>query len=438
MSIKEIYSYYLQNPLICSDSRNIIPGCIYFSLKGTNFDGNQFAAEALKKGAGYAVIDNPSLKTSEKYIVVKNSLITLQILANYHRNMLGIPIVAITGTNGKTTTKELTSAVLSKKYNVTSTKGNLNNHIGVPLTLLSMNKNTEIGIVEMGANHIGEIKALCNIAEPNTGIITNIGKAHLEGFGTLNGVKKAKTELYKYLVKNNGLIIFNSDNKILNKEISKYSIKCVDYGTSEKSFLRGRFISANPFLELEILYDLSENYQTGNTVKSQLIGAYNFENVMASACVGKYFDVSIENTIEAIENFIPENSRSQLVIKGSNILLLDYYNANPTSMETAITNFHNTIQNNKKKIMFIGEMLELGDESEKEHTNIVKLIESLSLHDVHYVGQGFQPLKNRLSNYYSSIDELKVKLCTEKKLEHAFILIKGSRGVKMERILECF
>jgi UDP-N-acetylmuramoyl-tripeptide--D-alanyl-D-alanine ligase len=438
MRIKEIYSYYLQNPLICTDSRNIIPGSIYFALKGTNFDGNQYAAEALKKGASYAVIDNPGFKTSEKYILVKNSLKTLQTLANYHRKILGIPILAITGTNGKTTTKELTAAVLSKQYHVTSTKGNLNNHIGVPLTLLSMNKNTEIGIVEMGANHIGEINALCCIAEPNAGIITNIGKAHLEGFGSVNGVKKAKTELYNFLLKNNGVILYNSDNKILKKEISNCSISCQDYGTTEKCYLRGRFISADPFLELEIITGHLENNHFVNPIKSRLIGAYNFENVMASACVGKYFDVSIKNIIEAIENYVPENSRSQLVKKGNNILLLDCYNANPTSMESAITNFYNTSQKNKKKIMFIGEMLELGKESEKEHTNIVRLIESLSLHDVHYVGKGFQPLKKRLSNYYSSIDELKLKLTTEKKNENAFILIKGSRGVKMEKILECF
>jgi UDP-N-acetylmuramoyl-tripeptide--D-alanyl-D-alanine ligase len=438
MNIKTLYSYYLQNPIICSDSRNIIPGSIYFALKGSNFDGNQFAAEALNKGSSFAVIDNPYFRTSDKFIVVKNSLKTLQTLANYHRKMLGIPIVAITGTNGKTTTKELTAAVLSKKYNVTSTQGNLNNHIGVPLTLLSMNKNTEIGIVEMGANHVGEIKALCKIAEPNTGIITNIGKAHLEGFGSVEGVIKAKTELYKYLVKNNGVIIFNSDNTLLKKIISKYSILCLDYGTIEKCYLTGRFISADPFLELEILNNHSKETQSRNIVKTQFIGAYNFENAMASACIGKYFNVPIENCIDAITNYSPENNRSQRVKIGNNILLLDYYNANPTSMEMAIINFYNTAQNNKKKIMFIGEMLELGIESENEHTNIVNLIESFSFSEVHYVGKGFQHLKKNISNYYTSIEELKEKLITSKKIENAFIFIKGSRGVHMEKILDCF
>jgi UDP-N-acetylmuramoyl-tripeptide--D-alanyl-D-alanine ligase len=429
MKIEDIYNLFLKNSTVSTDSRNIIPGSIFFALKGDNFDGNQYASDAITKGASYAVIDNPSFNNNEKCILVDDVLSTLQKLANYHRKQLNLKVIAITGTNGKTTTKELFAAVFSKKFNISYTKGNLNNHIGVPITLLSMNKKTEIGIVEMGANHIGEIKHLCKIAEPDFGLITNIGKAHLEGFGSFDGVIKAKTELYNYISNTNGTVFYNADNAILEGYVNSRNFKTVSYGASQNASCKGRLLASDPYLILEILSD-----KHPVKINTNLAGNYNFENTMAAICAGLYFNIPIDHIKTAISEYIPSNNRSQLVEEGENKLLLDYYNANPTSMEAAIKNFNLLSSNNLKKVLILGEMLELGDDTISEHKKIVELVKSLEFKEVYFVGKGFSEVHESFP-YFETSEILKEHL-SALKIKKAFILVKGSRGVKMEKILD--
>lgn len=437
MTIENIYRLFKKYPIACTDSREPVPGSLFFALKGDKFDGNLYASDALSKGAAYAIIDKPECQHGNNYILVNDVLDTFQRLANHHRRQLGIPIIAITGTNGKTTTKELFASVLSKKYTINATKGNLNNHIGVPKTLLSMDDSTEIGIVEMGANHIGEIEILCNIAEPNYGVITNIGKAHLEGFGSYKGIIKAKTELYKYLEKSHGTIFYNADDTLLKNIVNNLKCKSVTYGTIKEATIQGKLMSSDPYLT--VFLSCSNNNRGSNKyiVKTNLVGEYNLENVMAAVCLGMYFDISIDDIIAAIAEYLPSNNRSQLVKKGNNKLLLDCYNANPDSMEAAIKNFSKSSGNGRKKVLILGEMLELGKDSKKEHLKIIKLIESLDLNDVILVGQGFRSVGSHSFQYFDNSELLSEYLRTHK-IEKAFILIKGSRGVKMEKILENF
>ncbi len=437
MKIEELYKIFKTHPAICTDSRNVSKGCIFFALKGDNFDGNRFAIEAINKGASYAVIDNPAYKSGNKCIVVDDVLDILQKLAYYHRRNLGIPIIAVTGTNGKTTTKELLTAVFEMKYKTVATKGNLNNHIGVPLTLLAMNESTEIGIVEMGANHIGEIDALCTIAGPNFGIITNIGKAHIEGFGSLEGVVKAKTEMYKYIEKYNGCVFYNEDNLTLKKLAENLKCKTISYGTSENNFCKGKIILALPYLTFEVFNPEKTNITENIVIKTNLFGSYNFENALATFCAGIYFDIPIKDIKKAIAEYFPNNNRSQLIHIGNNLLLLDFYNANPSSMEAALNDFSKCDANGLKKILILGEMLELGHESENEHLKIIKLIESLGFKEVYLVGKGFHINNSEKYNFFDNSESLKDYL-NANKMENSFILIKGSRGVKMEKISECF
>jgi UDP-N-acetylmuramoyl-tripeptide--D-alanyl-D-alanine ligase len=425
--IEALYSRYLKHPKITTDSRNIKPGSIFFALKGANFNGNKFAAEALKKGAVFAVIDEKEYAVSEKTILVDDVLKTLQTLAKHHRNQLDIPILGITGTNGKTTTKELISAVLEKKYNLSFTQGNFNNHIGVPLTLLRMNKQTQFGVVEMGANHIGEIAELCQIANPNYGIITNVGKAHLEGFGSFEGVKTAKGELYKFIEKNGGTIFLNADNNILRSLAIGIKNK-ITFGTSEASFT-GEAIESPPFVHVRVNFPKGVLY-----LNSNLTGGYNFENIMAAACIGNYFGVDPLQIQDAIKNYTPTNSRSQLLTKNKLTIWLDAYNANPTSMAASIKSFlSNKVD---EKYLILGDMLEMGQYSDEEHTKILELITNKNVDTIFLVGAEFAKANSKFGFHsFLHIDEL-CSYLSENLIKNGNILIKGSRGIQLEKVLD--
>lgn len=366
--IEQIYKIFEQHRLISTDSRILSPNSIFFAIKGENFDGNNYVEQALAAGCCAAVASDKKYINTENVFVVDDTIQTLQQLANYHRRKLKIPIIAVTGTNGKTTTKELLSAVLAKKYRIAYTSGNKNNHIGLPLTLLSMNRTIDIGVVEMGANHPGEIKTLCEIAEPNFGIITNVGKAHLEGFGSIEGVVKTKTELYKYLDNHNGTIFVNADNNILCQELINYqNASVVRYGKTEDCFCKGTYS--------EYAYQATAAWTCKNQsglAKSNLIGAYNFENILAAITIGCYFDIHQTEIDAAISGYMPKNNRSQLTRTSRNTLILDLYNANPTSMKAAIESYNSFKSEHKELIL--GDMLELGAESENEHKAILELI----------------------------------------------------------------
>ena len=424
MDIKEIYQLFLKSYGITTDTRQIKPGSIFFALKGANFNGNEFAKDAISKGAAYAIVDEQPYQLDEQYILVKDVLQTLQDLANLHRRELNIPVIAITGSNGKTTTKELINEVLSKKYKTYATKGNLNNHIGVPLTLLSISKDVELAIVEMGANHQKEIESYCKIAEPTHGIITNIGKAHLEGFGGTEGVKKAKGELYDYLLAKNRIAFINSKNEIL-KEISKFSSPV--YYPEENDYYSCQFLDASPFVRFK-----AEN---GEILSSQLIGKYNFENIAAALCIGKFFDVPAKDANQAVASYVPANNRSQLVKKDTNEIILDAYNANPSSMKAAVENF--VLIKKEKKMMILGDMFELGPESRKEHESLGKLISGLNIEKTIFCGREMKYAKDFCHHalYFKDKSELE-KFLKENKFKDYQILIKGSRGMGLESLVE--
>jgi UDP-N-acetylmuramoyl-tripeptide--D-alanyl-D-alanine ligase len=424
-SLKKLYSFFQEYSVVATDSRQIVPGCIFFALKGDNFDGNNFVQSALETGAAYAVTDNPTYK-GKRTLLVKNVLQSLQQLAQMHRQQFDIPVVAITGSNGKTTTKELTNAVLSQKYKVTATKGNLNNHIGVPLTILSITRETDIAIIEMGANHQGEIAALCEIAEPTHGLITNIGRAHLGGFGGYEGVIKAKNELYDWLRKWDSVAYVNYDNPLLMK-LSDGMVTTL-YGSNENVFAYGKLNGNTANLELEWV-----SGKGSVKIKTNLIGAYNFENVMAAICIGSYFGVAAEKIKLAIDSYLPSNSRSQSLKTEKNSIVLDAYNANPTSMKVAIENFKKLPHN--PKLLILGDMLELGDESLNEHAEIVALIENLGFEKAVLVGPDFSTAAGQKFLCFSTSDEA-TKWLSDQNIEGFLILVKGSRGIKMEKVLE--
>lgn len=424
MNIKSIYNIFLECKSVCTDTRKIKPNDLFFALKGDNFNGNKFAHQALKNGAKYAVIDDKEYE-EKNTILVTDVLTTLQQLATYHRKQLNLPIIALTGSNGKTTTKELINVVLSQKYNTAATQGNLNNHIGVPLTLLSMTDKTEIGIVEMGANHPKEIDFLCNIALPDFGYITNFGKAHLEGFGSIEGVIKAKTELYRFLDKNKKTIFVNEDDKIQvdkTKKSTTYSFS-ENKPTSNESI---KLIEVDPFVKLKI---------NKTEIQSNLIGLYNFKNISAAITIGKFFKVEDKTICTAIENYLPTNNRSQVINKNSNKIILDAYNANPTSMQAAIESFNKL--NGEYKIAFLGDMFELGNDSLMEHQNIVDLLSNTNAERIYVVGSYFGQTKTKSNKIHilNSFDELS-KILSNTKIKNSTLLIKGSRGMAMERILE--
>ncbi|MCD4747626.1 MAG: UDP-N-acetylmuramoyl-tripeptide--D-alanyl-D-alanine ligase [Bacteroidales bacterium] len=423
----DIYKLFIKHPLISTDSRNIQKYSIFFSLKGDNFNGNEFAETAIENGASFAIIDEVRYKKNTQYIVVDDVLKTLQELAKYHRKQLNTQIIAITGTNGKTTTKELICDVLKKKYKTQATQGNLNNHIGVPLTILSLKKETEIAVIEMGANHEGEIAKLCEIAQPDFGIITNIGKAHLEGFRNITGIIKAKNELYNYISNKNGTVFVNIDNNLLSG-LSE-NIKKITYGTSTKANCCGNIIEIAPFIKLH--YKCGKN---SNMIQSQLIGNYNLENILAAVCTGNYFNVEHKNIKNAIENYLPANNRSQILKTSDNFIILDAYNANPTSMEAAINNF--ALMNYKNKIVILGDMLELGSESINEHQKIIELLEKQNFNKIILVGNIFSSISNKNNYTIFSDTEKTLKCLIDNPIKNASVLIKGSRGIKLETLVE--
>lgn len=427
MEITNLYQLFLQHPVITTDSRNIPGNSLFFALKGDNFNGNNFVSEALAKGAAYAIVDESNAVKNERTVLVDNVLSTLQQLANFHRNQLKIPILAITGTNGKTTTKELVTAVLSKKYRVDATKGNLNNHIGVPLTLLSMNQTTEFGVVEMGANHPGEIQTLCEIANPDFGLITNIGKAHLEGFGSFEGVIKTKSEMYDFIRAKKGKCFINADNPLLVKQAE--GIEPISYGTSTSYDLAGEIAGTGNYLVAKVLFPKGWLY-----LKSNLIGNYNFENLLAAACIGKYFGVDPLLIQDAIASYTPSNNRSQLIKKEKNTIIMDAYNANPTSMMAALTNFATLPDTNK--CLILGDMLELGESSSEEHQRIVNFIEEQNLENVFLIGPQFNQTKGVKEKKKFDQIELLLNYLKTQPIENKLILIKGSRGIHLEKILE--
>lgn len=424
MNIEALYQHFLSCTSISTDTRKIVPDSLFVALKGDNFDANTFAQEALDKGAKYVVIDNPAYKANDNMLLVDNSLEALQQLANHHRKVLGLPVIALTGSNGKTTTKELINAVLRKKYNTVATVGNLNNHIGVPLTLLSFTKDTEIGIVEMGANHQKEIELLCRIAEPNFGYITNFGKAHLEGFGGVEGVIKGKSELYDYLSAHTKTAFINLDDPI-QKEKSKllphFTFSQKDYNCDVKI----EKADAEPMVK--ITYD-------GVDIQSNLIGIYNATNISAAIAVGHYFKISTHKIKEAIEGYIPSNNRSQLMEKSGNKIILDAYNANPSSMAAAIENFKKL---EGDKIAILGDMFELGPESIVEHNAIAHLLTNQKDITAYFIGKDFYTAKTDLPHvkFYKDFESFKSDF-TAGQITGKTILIKGSRGMALEKVLD--
>ena len=428
MKVVDLYKIFLKNSIVTVDSRKIEKGAIFFALKGENFNGNKFAKDAINKGCSYVIVDDPKVVNGQKYILVENTLKTLQELASYHRKQLKIPIIAITGTNGKTTTKELIAAVLSKKYNTTFTKGNLNNHIGVPLTLLSMNEDTQIGVVEMGANHTNEIKQLCEIANPDYGVITNIGKAHMEGFGTFENIIKTKKELYDYIKLVKGKVFFNKQNTILSGLVNDLELDTITFN-DKNSIVTGQVLPSNQFIKLAVNIE-------GETdeIETHLIGDYNLENILVSASIGNYFNIDKHDIISAIEEYIPNNNRSQFLKTKNNNLILDAYNANPTSVEAALNNF--IALNLQNKCVILGDMLELGAESENEHRNIVDFANNQNFETIILVGNIYSSLQVPDHIFqFENIDELK-KWISKNNLHSANILIKGSRGIQLEKIVE--
>ena len=422
MEIEAIHKLFLKCHSASTDTRKIQQNDMFFALKGENFNGNTYAKSALNSGAKYAIIDQEEFSISDKTVLVKDVLETLQKLATFHREFLKIPIIALTGSNGKTTTKELINSVLSQKYKTTSTTGNLNNHIGVPLTLLSMTNQTEIGIVEMGANHQKEIEFLCNIAKPDYGLITNYGKAHLEGFGGVQGIIKGKSEMYDYLITNHKTAFVNANDSIQVEKTAK--AKKITFGNSNEDIIIN-FIDATPFVKL--------HYKDLDIV-SQLIGDYNYTNIAIAIAIGNYFKVRDNAIKKAIESYVPSNNRSQIIQKNSNKIILDAYNANPTSMQAALLNFN---KQEGHKIAILGDMFELGEEAEQEHQNISDLAISLNIDKIIFVGENFYKSKtnSKKSIQYKSFEEFKNSFDLSE-IKNSILLIKGSRGMALERSLE--
>ena len=424
MDINNIHHFFLKCNSVSIDTRKIEPGSLFVAIKGDNFDANTFAKEALEKGASFVIIDNTDYFIDDRTIIVEDSLKTLQELAKFHREFLNIPIVALTGSNGKTTTKELIQVVLSKKFNTKATFGNLNNHIGVPLTLLSFTKDTEVGIVEMGANHQKEIEFLCEIAKPDFGYITNFGKAHLEGFGGVEGVIKGKSEMYTYLGNHHKTVFVNLNDPIQVQKTAK--INSYTFGlNSPNADVLINAINANPFVEVVV---------NDTKITSHLIGLYNSNNINAAVSIGIKFGVSLSDIKSAIEGFVPQNNRSQIVSVNSNEIILDAYNANPSSMVVALENFFQL--DNKNKIAILGDMFELGEESLEEHKSIVELVIKNKSVTTYFIGKDFfaNEIQNENCYFFLNFEDFAQRF-NGKVISNSLLLIKGSRGMALERTL---
>ena len=425
MTIEQLYIIFKQHPSVETDTRKLKPDDIFFALKGDNFNGNAFAKKALEGGAAYAVIDEKEFEISEKTILVNDVLTALQQLAKHHREQFNIPVLAITGSNGKTTTKELIHAALSSSFKTYTTEGNLNNHIGIPLTILKIKADAEIAVIEMGANHQKEIASYCEYAMPTHGLITNCGKAHLEGFGSIEGVRKGKGELFDYLRNNNGTAFIMSDYEYLVK-MSKDISSIIKYGTTNAD-IEGRIDDADPYLAVEI----TKGATTG-LIQTQLVGEYNLPNVLAAVAVGKHFKVADDKIKSALENYFPSNSRSQLIEKGTNKIILDAYNANPSSMKLAIENFSKLKVENK--VLILGGMAELGTESIEEHITLINLIQKYNWKFVTLVGGDFLKINHPFLSFENNIEAK--NWLQKQKFENSYLLVKGSRSIKLEIILD--
>ena len=422
MDLQQLHQLFLENPTVSTDTRKITPNCLFFALKGPNFNGNKFAAEALEKGAAYAIVDEEKYKVSNRYVLVDDVLKTLQQLSTYHRNHCNAKIISLTGSNGKTTTKELIYEVLSKKYNTIATQGNLNNHIGVPLTLLSIKEDTEIAVVEMGANHQKEIAFLSSIAQPDFGYITNFGKAHLEGFGGVEGVIKGKSELYDHLMAHDKHIFMNADDPIQLQKLESY-VKKIGFSTEKHQYFNIKFLGAKPFVTLEF---------EGTKVSTQLVGSYNFANCCVAVLMGKYFNVPVEDVKTALESYVSENNRSQVIDKNGIKVVLDAYNANPTSMRAALENFKTMEWPNP--ILVLGDMFELGESAAMEHQGIVDLLVSQGFEHVFLVGENFFGTQSEFMRF-KTFEDFKTHL-EDHPITSGSLLIKGSRGMALERTLD--
>lgn len=420
-NMTELFSLFYETKGVCTDTRNILPDSLFIALKGKNFNGNVFAENAIQKGAKFAIVDQEEFSDNVKIFFVQNTLKFLQGLAKHHRAKFNIPVIGITGSNGKTSTKELVYSVLSKKFNTIATKGNLNNHLGVPFTLLRINKKHEIAIIEMGANQPGDIQELCEIASPTHGIITNIGKAHLEGFGNLEGVVRTKSALYQAVRKQNGVLFYNGDDLLL-KSLLDNSTENISYG-KENAIVTGRILELTPYISMSWR---SSSYSS-KSINTKMVGNYNFYNFLAAICIGNYFGIKESHISDSIAIYTPENKRSQVLETKRNTLIVDCYNANPTSMMLALKSFHDF--NHNKKIAIIGDMLELGEESDLEHKKIIDYCEANNI-DFITVGPIFQKLKTE--GAYQTVMELSSELA---KINASVILLKGSRGIELEQLI---
>lgn len=441
MRVQQLYLLYLQHPTICTDTRTIAPGCLFFALKGANFDANEYADQAIDAGASYVIVDNVAYQKDDRYILVDNTLDALQDLARFHRQQLTIPVIGVTGSNGKTTSKELINSVLSQHYKTFATHGNLNNHIGVPLSVLSIRPDVEIAIIEMGANHQKEIEFLCTIAQPSHGIITNVGKAHLEGFGGLEGVMAGKGELYAYLKKTEGIVFINQDNPLLLKMSQAQNLKhMIYYGTGVNTLIQGEHappsnkrVQANPFLAVKWQINAPSDDTTPHTAQSNLTGSYNFENILAAICIGHFFDLTIAEINAGIEGYHPINNRSQVIKTSHNTVICDYYNANPTSVSFALDNLASMDALNK--VIILGDMFELGNESKKEHQIIIQKAAQMNLNQCIFIGQEFYKSKDEINQFYLNTKEA-VDALNKHPIRNATILLKGSRGMKLETLVD--
>lgn len=429
MRIEKLYEIYKQFPSISTDTRNIKESSIFFALKGANFNGNTFASQALESGARYVVVDEEEFVKGEQYILVDDVLKSLQELALHHRKQLTIPVVGITGTNGKTTSKELVFSVLSQQFRTYATQGNLNNHIGVPLTLLSIDSTYEVAIIEMGANHVGEIEFLANIACPTLGFITNVGKAHLEGFGSFEGVKKTKGELYDYLSQRGGTLFLQADNPhLVEMAAQREFTRIVKYGFTATNDIVGKLLMANPYLSIAWKEGRkSESYE----VYTQLTGSYNTENILAAIAVGLELGMTPSSINEGIANYIPKNNRSQITKTSRNTVVADFYNANASSMAAALDNMQ--VLTAEHKVVILGDMFELGDEAFEEHKNVILKAKVLHFERLIFVGKEFCKHQDEEAEFYETTEEAASAISS---LNDSFILLKASRGMAFERLLE--